>query len=145
MQLLRAVDDNRFYSGQRQDLKKLAITVWVALLVALGSGKLGITGVQALVVLCAPTIVFWVTDAMMYPSIRHIYLNILLLESMLSNQNYEIDDSKSIFVATSYRRISHSEKISLTLKSLLSSEISLVFYTMQLIVSVFFVLYFLGV
>ena len=143
LQLNRSVEEYRFRTGQKQDIKKLAITVWVALMVTIGSNKLDLIGAKALLLICTPTLMFWLTDAMMDSITVFIHKNITKLEELLSKGNYKIEDPLSIFLSSSYEKISIKTKIKTTLLSIVSREINLLFYIIQLLISVIFVKYFI--
>jgi|GEM_PF-6453660 len=56
-------DDLFFYRNQRENCKKWSVTIWLATLIALASGKIAIDINISLSLLIAPIIIFWIIEA----------------------------------------------------------------------------------
>lgn len=140
-QLLRAIEQHRFRSSQLHDTRKLCITVWVALLVAVGSEKLGIVGTKALVLLVVPTLMFWMIDALHGSILMRLHKFICSLEERLAFKSFESDNPIEIYVASVDARTSIRRKISVMFDSLLRSETTAAFYLFHICISLIFVIY----
>lgn len=129
-QLNRAIDYYRFRSTQNFDTRKLCITAWVILLVAaVGTEKLGISGIKAMYLLVVLTVIFWMIDLIQGSGLMRWDEFIRSLENLVSNNKFDVDPSK-IYFSSYYDK----KKINDAFIFIKSSKTTQILYLSQLLI-----------
>lgn len=134
-QLNRVTEQQRFRSSQQNDLRKLSITVWLAMLVAIASNKLGFNHLSALFLLAVPSVMFFVMDAIHGVNTIRLHDLICSLEGRLAKEDFKSDNPIEIYNASTYAQSDISKKNRMC-RFLKESELTWVLYICQIIISV---------
>ncbi|MBA7601864.1 hypothetical protein ES703_08948 [subsurface metagenome] len=123
----------------RATIKNWCITVWVALLAAITTGKINLTPLSTLLLMISQVFFFWFLEAI-YGGIYKLHNSqIIELEYRLSNKNYESNDPLEIYFLSRYRRFTNWQKVKSILYAFFRMETVMLIYLVLIFASVVFV------
>jgi hypothetical protein len=135
-QMYKAIGDDE---SRKVSIRNWCITVWLAGLTAIGSGKLIINMYQAFLLSTLPVCMFWLLECL-----QHMFVSIneeraQFLESfLLSNSISSLIPSDLTFVA-GYRSVRYSKKIKFLFQTIVRESV-LLFYLLLLVGSISFII-----
>jgi hypothetical protein len=97
-QLDRVTVDYQSRVGQRHEIRKLSVTVWLAVLVAVASQKLALSTGGNMVLLMAPVIMFWLLETLQASITTRRRRFICGLEWRLATNDYESPNPLDIYL-----------------------------------------------
>jgi len=125
---------DQFYSsisdGRKiiNDVRKWALTVWLAIVIAFASDKIPIESNPTLFALIVSIIFFWLLEGLQFASIRIDQLKAAKLEEFIANYSESDVVPLNYYYRSSYDSFTYTDKIKLLIKALFLSSMLVVFY-----------------
>ena len=140
-ELGRVTEDYRMRSAQRDSVQRLGVTVWLAILVAVGSEKINISESASILLLVLTITSFWCMEMLHQTVLLRRQHFIRALEERLALGNYKIiTDPLEIYYVSMEERVKLRDKLKLLIEVLRRREIMHALYFFELISSAVFVL-----
>ncbi len=135
----------QFYKVIREDqatrtsIRNWCITIWLAMLAVIGTGKLAINVNQSLALSVTPVFLFWLMECFHHTFITTNEERATTLERMLAGNDFgALSPSKHFFVS-GYASITFKQKMRALLKAMFTKESVWVFYLLLCVGSFAFV------
>ena len=137
-QLERVTEDYRSRVNQRNDIRKLCITVWSAILVAVSTSKLQLSATGNLVLLILPVLMFWILEMLQASITTRRRQFICTLEKRLATCNFEYQDPIEIYFESMDQKVTLQQKFSALKEAVVTKETMHLLYLFQVIATVAF-------
>lgn len=125
--------------GRATTIRNWGITVWLAIVVALISGKLTVNFYQSLFVVIIPIVSFWFLESSQWAYVRMNDDRAKKLEKAIAENQQLTAIPLDYFYVSSYHKITTSKKIEAFFKSMFTSTIVSIFYCILLVTSLLFI------
>lgn len=120
-------------------IRKWCITIWVAVLAAIATGKLHVDITKALFLAIVPVVMFWILDAFKHSFIDINWTRVMELEVLAAGSSPMDDMTTELFFASGRTKTPYKQKIWSFLKALFTKETVIIFYLLLFLGSLFFI------
>ena len=126
------------------EIRKWAVTVWLAIIIAVGSDKISIGTYEALFSLFMSISCFWLLEGLHFATIRVDHRKARRLEKFIASYNSDQNLPVDYFYVSSYGVIAVRDKFWLMMRALFKSPMLTAFYIILSALSIAYVLLFIG-
>ena len=123
----------------RYTIRNWCITIWVAVLIAIGTEKIITDETKAMILVFLPILMFWILEVFQQSFVVLDENRTEVLERILSQTEILFPLSIEYFYNAGYTRIPYKSKVRISMSIMFTSETIIIFYSIMLIGGVLFI------